>query len=98
MRSSPVASCRCVVRNVPYDPELYFYGEEISLSARLWTHGYNIYTPNDLVLFHLYKTSSAEELHNTHWNDHHDWFESNDRRVLAEQHAGSTSVAQALVS
>ena len=72
----------CVVRNVPYDPELYFYGEEISLSARLWTHGYNIYTPNDLVLFHLYKTSSAEELHNTHWNDHHDWFESNRRSVV----------------
>ena len=45
-----------IVGEVPYDPELYFYGEEIAMSARLWTSGFNIYAPNRLLLFHLYKT------------------------------------------
>ena len=26
-----------IVNEVPYDPELYFYGEEVSMSTRLWT-------------------------------------------------------------
>ena len=32
-----------IVSDVPYDPDLYFYGEEIAMSARLWTSGFNIY-------------------------------------------------------
>ena len=40
-----------IVNEVPYDPELYFYGEEVSMSARLWTSGFNIYAPNRLLLF-----------------------------------------------
>ena len=42
-----------IVSDVPYDPYLYFDGEEISVSARLWTHEYNIYTPNELISFQL---------------------------------------------
>ena len=34
-----------IVSDVPYDPDLYFYGEEIAMSARLWTSGFNIYAP-----------------------------------------------------
>ena len=44
-----------IVSDVPYDPDLYFYGEEIAMSARLWTSGFNIYAPNRLLLFHLYR-------------------------------------------
>lgn len=33
-----------VINEVPYDPHLYFYGEEQSLALRLWTHGYDIFT------------------------------------------------------
>ena len=29
-----------IVSDVPYDPDLYFYGEEIAMSARLWTSGF----------------------------------------------------------
>ena len=63
-----------IVSKVPYDPELYFYGEEVAMSARLWTSGFNIYAPNRLLLFHLYKSESTATEHSaTHWGDHNDW-------------------------
>jgi hypothetical protein len=33
------------VRDVPYDPELYFIGEEITLAVRAFTHGYDLFPP-----------------------------------------------------
>ena len=75
-----------IVEDVPYDPELYFYGEEVSVSARLWTHGYNIYCPNRLLLFHLYKSSGGDgDTSATHWSDHKGWFQLN-RRSLVRVH------------
>ena len=56
------------MREVPYDPDLYFHGEEVAMSARLWTSGFNIYAPNRLLLFHLYKTEHTDQEHAaTHW-------------------------------
>ena len=84
-----------LVNLVPYDPKLYFYGEEISLSVRLWTHGFNIYCPHRLLLFHLYKTSNGEgDLSAQHWSDHKDWFLLN-RRSLVRVHALLDSLDQA---
>lgn len=42
---------------VEYDPELYYSGEEISLSARAYTQGYDFYCPNEDLLWHLYQHS-----------------------------------------
>ena len=44
------------LHEVPFDPLLpwIFMGEEISLSARLWTHGYDIFSPTINVLNHYY--------------------------------------------
>ena len=44
------------VDEVPYDPNLecLFWGEEILLSARAWTSGYNIYNPAFAVCAHQY--------------------------------------------
>ena len=39
---------------VPYDPYIYFIGEEITMSARYWTHGYDLFTPTKSMVFHLY--------------------------------------------
>ena len=76
-----------IVSEVPYDPSLYFYGEEVSMSARLWTHGFNLYCPHRLLLFHLYKTSDrGGDASATHWSDHSDWFRLN-RRSLVRVHA-----------
>lgn len=42
--------------SVPFDPFLpyIFHGEELSLSMRLWTHGYEIFTPTVDLLSHDY--------------------------------------------
>jgi [Skp1-protein]-hydroxyproline N-acetylglucosaminyltransferase len=47
------ASC---LSDVPFDPFLpwIFMGEEISMSARLWTAGYDIFSPTTNVLNHYY--------------------------------------------
>jgi hypothetical protein len=59
-----------ILADVPYDPDLYFFGEEVSLAVRLWTHGYDIYHPNRLVMFHNWKRDGRR----THFDDHDKWF------------------------
>ena len=84
-----------IIKKVPYDPSLYFYGEEISMSARLWTHGFNIYSPNQLLLFHLYKSGAQNgDQSPTHWSDHNDWFQLN-RRSLVRVHTLLESLSAA---
>ena len=58
-----------MIHEVPYDPHLYFFGEEITLAARLWTHGYDIYHPPRPVVYHYWDRSSRR----THFDDHRDW-------------------------
>jgi len=50
-----VAHSDCL-REVPYDPFFpwIFMGEETSLSARLWTSGYDIFSPSQSVTSHKY--------------------------------------------
>ena len=43
--------------DVPYDPDMYFYGDEIAMGVRLWTHGYDIYAPHRTWNWHLYSRS-----------------------------------------
>lgn len=57
--------------DVPYDPNLYFEGEEMSLALRLYTHGYNIYHPNEVFLFHYWLRHGQPR----HWTDAKDWNE-----------------------
>ena len=53
------------VREVPYDPNLYFHGEEGSLAIRSFTNGYDIYNPNKFVIWHSkYRFSDRKR----HWN------------------------------
>lgn len=56
-----------MVRDVPYDPDLphLFQGEELLYSARLWTSGYDFFTPTANIVFHHYYRSSAPKF----WND-----------------------------
>jgi len=50
---------------VPYDPFLYFSGEEHSLALRAWTNGYNIFHIPHIPLYHCY----SREYRTTHWGD-----------------------------
>ncbi|MDL2357581.1 MAG: GlcNAc-transferase family protein [Pseudomonadota bacterium] len=52
------------VEEVPYDPYLYFHGEEQSLAVRAYTRGWDIFHPTRVPLYHLYK--SANTPHETH--------------------------------
>ena len=49
-----------IVQRFPYDPYLYFHGEEQALAARLFTHGWDIFHMSGLPIFHLYRTLGAE--------------------------------------
>ena len=43
-------------KRVPYDPHTayLFHGEEFSRGARLWTHGYDFYSPSENFVLHHY--------------------------------------------
>ncbi len=56
------------VEEVPYDPEIYFLGEEISLSIRAWTWGYDLFHPPESVMWHFYGRDDRPR----HWKDHGD--------------------------
>lgn len=65
-------SAGSVVDEVPYDPHLdyVFFGEEISMSARLWTSGWDMFNPTKVIAYHLGSRA------------HRHWF----REVQATQH------------
>ncbi|MBF0460175.1 MAG: hypothetical protein HQL87_02150 [Magnetococcales bacterium] len=76
-----VFAASTMIREVPYDPNLYFHGEEVSLAARLWTHGYDLFSPNRVILYHDYTDRGRRR----HWSDHQDWPTLN-RRSEARLH------------
>jgi [Skp1-protein]-hydroxyproline N-acetylglucosaminyltransferase len=53
--------------DVPFDPNLpyLFVGEEILFSARLYTNGYDVYSPNENIVFHKYERKGEPKF----WND-----------------------------
>lgn len=55
------------IDEVPYDPRLYFHGEEQNISIRAFSHGWDIWHPNAMPLYHLYKTRSEGEAP-LHWD------------------------------
>jgi hypothetical protein len=48
-----------------YDPNIYFAGDEISLSIRSYTLGYDLFHPHRLVIWHEY----TREGRTKHWTD-----------------------------
>ena len=48
-----------MLKEVPYDPHLLFlfFGEESSMSARLWTHGWDFFAPPEHFIYHLWSRS-----------------------------------------
>ncbi len=74
---------------MPYDPNLYFMGEETSLAARLWTHGWDIYHPNRSLVFHYW----PRDYRRTHWDDVEGWadLDARSRRRVCDLLAGQQS-------
>ena len=85
-----------IIRDVPYDPHLYFFGEEISLTVRLWTNGWDIFHPNSLAIYHNWK----REGRTTHFDDHNNWGKLNElarKRVAHLLGVGPTTDQDALI-
>lgn len=58
-------------RKSAYDPYIshVFDGEEFSKAAKLWTNGYDIYTPHKVFISHEYTDSQSDRKHST-WAQH----------------------------
>ena len=54
---------------VQHDPEFYFHGEEISIAARAYTHGYDLFHPHKVVIWHEYTRKGRTK----QWDDDKDW-------------------------
>lgn len=72
-----------IIVDVPYDPHIYFQGEEITLAARLWTHGWDLFTPNKHVIYHDYSNRPNRV---RHWKDDRDWGKLNQRAMKRVRH------------
>jgi len=46
-------------KDVPYDPNIQFRGEEITMCIRSYTHGYDFFHPHKIVLWHEYIRQGA---------------------------------------
>lgn len=63
---------------VRHDPQMYFHGEEISIAARAFTHGYDLFHPNEVICWHEYTRKGRTK----HWDDHKDWHITNNSSHL----------------
>lgn len=60
-------------KEVPYDPEYYFHGEEISLAVRSYTWGYDLFHPHKVIAWHEYTRKGRTK----QWDDDGEWFHRN---------------------
>ena len=52
-----------LIAEVPYDPWIYFHGEEQNLATRAWTRGWDILHTPDMPIYHLYHTGHTRAVH-----------------------------------
>ena len=64
---------------VPYDPHYLFHGEEINLTVRAYTHGYDLFHPHKPVVYHEYSRSHRPK---KCWDDDPLWGRKNDQSHL----------------
>lgn len=62
-----------ITQRLPYDPWLYFHGEEQALALRLYTHGWDIFHIPALPVHHLYNdAASGAPPRPLHWDESHE--------------------------
>lgn len=54
---------------VPFDPNIYFFGDEITTGLRAYRQGYDFFHPHRVLAWHAYDRSART----CHWEDHRDW-------------------------
>ncbi|WP_088889263.1 GlcNAc-transferase family protein [Leptolyngbya ohadii] len=63
-------------REIVLDEQVYFFGDEVVLALRAFTHGYDLFHPHYVLGWHLYDRVATRT---THWEDHSDYHERNER-------------------
>ena len=58
---------------VQHDPKLYFTGEEMNITIRAFTHGYELFHPHIVVAWHEYTRKNRQK----HWDDDKEWWKKN---------------------
>ena len=61
-------------KEVQHDPEFYFHGEEISITVRAFTHGYDLFHPHKVVIWHEYTRKGRTK----QWDDDKNWYKKNE--------------------
>lgn len=64
-----------LIKEVPYDKELYFTGEEPTLTLRFYTSGIKIINPSVPYMYTNYDRENGKR--EFHWVDHNNWWELN---------------------
>ena len=77
-----------IVDEVPYDPEISFFGEEICFAMRAWTRGWDIYSPSVVIVHHFYHRSNYKKIwkdrnvRNISWKEIEEISKDKQKRVL----------------
>jgi hypothetical protein len=65
-------------KEVQHDPEYYFHGEEISVGVRAYTHGYDLFHPHRVIIWHEYTRKGRTK----QWDVDKEWFKKNEKSHL----------------
>jgi len=65
-------------KEVQHNPEFYFHGEEISITVRAFTHGYDLFHPHKVVIWHEYTRNGRVK----QWDDDKEWYLKNEKAHL----------------
>lgn len=88
------------IKEIPYDPYIYFSNEEATLAVRAYTHGWNIYSPTKAFLYHYYLSNDdAKGKKFFHWTDDEKWVKfamiskaRNDYLLCGQEHGDKNSL------
>lgn len=54
---------------IPADPNIYFFGDDITTAIRAYSYGYDFFHPHRIIAWHLYDRKTRTP----HWHDHSNW-------------------------
>lgn len=85
-----------LVKEVPYDERISFMGEELCFSVRAYTRGWQIYAPNEMLLWHFYGRRGFPKVWNQRdnigrkedWNKLEQQSFAIQKNILTEQETG----------
>jgi hypothetical protein len=84
-----------IVSEVPYDPEISFFGEEICFAMRSWTRGWDIYSPSKNIVYHFYsrggysKIWKDRNLRGLSWKELEEISYAKQKRILCGEETGT---------